>query len=108
MAKLYQNKWAGNETYFAQAYPVKTRKSESPLVGGYEIIKIDGEWMCRKAMYYKDTLKDEEHFPCVGEVKINVNRYIRDTMLEALEEANKTMDEFMCGQNIGSIEDGSL
>jgi hypothetical protein len=30
-------------------------------------------------------MRDEEHFPVVGEVKINVLGYVMDTMLNALE-----------------------
>ena len=89
MAKLYQNKWAGNETYFAQAYPVKTRKGGSPLVGGYEIIKIDGEWKCQKATYYKLSLLDKEMFPMVGEVKIDINGYVKNAILDALAERSE-------------------
>ena len=81
MGKLYQNKWAGYETYFTPCFPVRTRKSESDAIGGYEITNVDGKWICRKGQYYLHTMRDEEHFPVVGEVKINVLGYVMDTML---------------------------
>jgi hypothetical protein len=85
MSKLYQNKWAGHETYFTPAYPVRTRKHESDAIGGYELIKITGKWECRKGQYYTHSLRDEAHFPVVGEVNINVLEYVRNAMLDALE-----------------------
>lgn len=85
MGKLYQNKWAGHETYFTPCFPVRTRKNESDAIGGYEITNVDGKWKCRKGQYYLHTMRDEEHFPVVGEVKINVLGYVMDTMLNALE-----------------------
>ena len=85
MGKLYQNKWAGYETYFTPAYPVRTRKGESNAIGGYEVTKINGKWKCRKGSYYTHTIRDEEHFPVVGEVNINVLGYVRSAMLNALE-----------------------
>ena len=85
MGKLYQNKWAGYETYFTPCFPVRTRKNESDAIGGYEITNVDGKWKCRKGQYYLHTMRDEEHFPVVGEVKINVLGYVMDTMLNALE-----------------------
>jgi len=85
MGKLYQNKWAGYETYFTPCFPVRTRKNESDAIGGYEITNVDGKWKCRKGQYYLYTMRDEEHFPVVGEVKINVLGYVMDTMLNALE-----------------------
>ena len=86
MGKLYQNKWAGYETYFTPCFPVRTRKNESDAIGGYEITNVDGKWKCRKGQYYLHTMRDEEHFPVVGEVKINILGYVRDMMLEALKK----------------------
>ena len=85
MAKLYQNKGAAHETYFVPINPVRTGKCEADAVGGYEITNVHGKWECRKAQYYKHTLCDEEYFPVIGEVKINILGYVRDTMLDALE-----------------------
>lgn len=85
MGKLYQNKWAGHETYFTPCFPVRTRKNEPDAIGGYEITNVDGKWKCRKSQYYLHTMRDEEHFPVVGEVKINVLGYVMETMLNALE-----------------------
>ena len=45
MGKLYQNKWAGYETYFTPCFPVRTRKNESDAIGGYEITNVDGKWI---------------------------------------------------------------
>ena len=84
MAKIYHNKWAGHETYFAPCFPVRTRKGESDATGGYAITNIDGKWECRKAQYYNYSLEDEEHFPVVGTVKINILGYVMDAMLHAL------------------------
>ena len=44
MGKLYQNKWAGYETYFTPIYPVRTRKGEADAIGGYIITKVNGKW----------------------------------------------------------------
>ena len=85
MSKLYQNKWAGYETYFTPIYPVRTRKREDDAIGGYEIIKVNGKWKCRKGQYYIHSLRDEEHFPVVGNVKINILGYVMGEMLDALE-----------------------
>ena len=85
MSKLYQNKWAGYETYFTPTHPVRTGRAEAKAVGGYEITKIDGKWKCRKGEYYTCSLRDEEHFPVVGEVKINILGYVMGEMLDALE-----------------------
>ena len=85
MGKLYQNKLAGYETYFTPCFPVRTRKCEADAIGGYEITNVDGKWICRKVQYYLHAMRDEEHFPVVGEVKINVLGYVMDTMLNALE-----------------------
>ena len=92
MSKLYQNKWAGYETYFTPTYPVRTGRAEANAVGGYEITKIDGKWKCRKGQYYTYSLRDEEHFPVVGEVKINILGYVMGEMLDALE---RRTDEWM-------------
>lgn len=86
MGKLYQNKWAGYETYFTPCFPVRTRKNESDAIGGYEITNVNGKWICRKAQYYNGPLKDNEDFPVVGKVKINILGYVRDMMLEALKK----------------------
>ena len=91
MSKLYQNKWAGYETYFTPLFPVRTSKNESSAIGGYEITNVNGKWICRKSQYYNYTLKDSENFPVVGEVKINILGYVRDTMLDALKR--RTDDE---------------
>ena len=91
MSKLYQNKWAGYETYFTPTYPVKekksnvrTRKGEADAIGGYEITRVNGKWKCRKGQYYTHSLRDEEHFPVVGDVKINILEYVMGAMLDAL------------------------
>ena len=84
MGKIYQNKWAGYETYFTPTHPVRTREFESDAIGGYQITNVDGKWKCRKGQYYTHTIHDEEHFPVVGEVKINVLGYVMDAMLNAL------------------------
>ena len=81
MSKLYQNKWAGYEMYFVPLHPVRTCKGEAISVGGYEIICIDGVWKCKKGRYYTQSLRDEEHFPVVGDVKIDILGYVKDTML---------------------------
>ena len=85
MSKLYQNKWAGYETYFTPIYPVRTRKREADAIGGYEITRVNGKWKCRKGQYYTYSLRDEEHFPVVGDVKINILGYVMGAMLDALE-----------------------
>ena len=85
MSKLYQNKWAGYETYFTPTFPVRTRKGEADAIGGYAITKVNGKWECRKAQYYTHSLRDEEHFPVVGNVKINILGYVMGAMLDALE-----------------------
>ena len=85
MSKLYQNKWAGYETYFTPSFPVRTRKGEADAIGGYIITKVNGKWECRKGQYYTDSLRDEEHFPVVGNVKINILGYVMGEMLDALE-----------------------
>ena len=85
MSKLYENKWAGNETYFTPIYPVRTRKGEADAVGGYVITKINGKWECQKGQYYTHSLRDEEHFPVVGNVKINILGYVMSEMLDALK-----------------------
>lgn len=86
MSDLYQNKYAGYETYFTPLFPVRTGKGESYLNGGYEITNVNGKWICRKAQYYNRSLKDNEDFPVVGKVKINILGYVRDMMLEALKK----------------------
>ena len=86
MPNIYQNKWAGYETYFMPMYPVRTRKGESEKIGGYKIMNVDGKWQCKKAQYYADSLKDEEHFPVVGKVNVNILGYVMDTMLKALND----------------------
>lgn len=80
MSKLYHNKWAGFETYFV---PLDTRRE---TVSGYEITYVMNEWLCRKATYYKSSLRDEEHFPVIGDVKIDIEEYVRKTMLDALSK----------------------
>ena len=85
MSKLYQNKWAGYETYFTPTHPVRTGKNEADAMGGYEITNVNGKWECRKGQYYTHTMRDEEHFPVVGEVKINILGYVMDAMLDALK-----------------------
>ena len=89
MGYLYQNKYAGYETYFTPLFPVRTRKKESSAIGGYEITNVNGEWICRKAKHYNHSLKDSENFPVVGKVKINILGYVRDTMLEALKRRSE-------------------
>lgn len=85
MSKLYQIKWAVNETYFMPIYPVRTRKGEDDAIGGYIITKVNGKWECRKGQYYTRYLRNEEHFPVVGNVKINILGYVMGEMLDALE-----------------------
>lgn len=92
MSDLYQNKYAGYETYFTPLFPVRTGKNEPSMIGGYEITNVNGEWICRKAQYYNHSLKDSENFPVVGKVKINILGYVRDTMLEALERRTDETD----------------
>ena len=84
MAKIYQNKYAGSETYFVPLYPVKTRGIEASKVGGYGITCVNGRWRCEKTEYYRLSLSDADSFPVVGEVKIDINRYVKDAMLDAL------------------------
>ena len=93
MAKIYQNKYAGYETYFVPLFPVRARKRESPLIGGYAITNMNGEWECRKTQYYTHSLHDEEHFPVVGEVKIDILDYVMDAMLDALERRTDAADK---------------
>lgn len=92
MSKLYQNKWAGHETYFVPLHPVRTRKGEASAVGGYEIICIDGVWKCRKGSYYTHSLRDEEHFPVVGDVKIDILGYVKDKILAEVKSFNGGID----------------
>ncbi len=47
--------------------------------------KVNGKWECRKGQYYTHSLRDEEHFPVVGNVKINILGYVMGEMLDALE-----------------------
>ena len=84
MAKIYQNKYAGFETYFVPLYPVKTRGIEAKKIGGYGITCVNGKWRCEKAEYYKQALSDVESFPVVGEVKIDMNKYVKNAILDAL------------------------
>ena len=95
MAKIYQNKYAGFETYFVPLYPVKTRGIEASKVGGYGITCVNGRWRCEKTEYYRQTLSDANSFPVVGEVEIDINRYVKDAVLDALEMAERRTD----GQN---------
>jgi len=80
MSKLYQIKGTVNETYFMPIYPVRTGKGEADA-----ITKVNGKWECRKGQYYTHYLRDEEHFPVVGNVKINILGYVMGEMLDALE-----------------------
>ena len=89
MAKIYQNKYAGYETYFVPLYPVKTRGIEARKVGGYGITCVNGRWRCEKTEYYKMSLADEKAFPVVGEVRIDIEGYVRDAILDAIEEAER-------------------
>ena len=92
MSKIYQNKWAGYETYFVPRYPVRTRKGESEALGGYIIANVEGVWLCRKGSYYLSTLKDDEHFPVVGKVEIDVFEYVMDTILDALGKGERAKE----------------
>ena len=85
MSKLYQNKWAGYETYFTPMHIARTGKNEADAMDGYVITNVNGKWECRKGKYYIHTMRDEEHFPVVGEVKINILGYVMDAMLDALK-----------------------
>ena len=86
MAKIYQNKYAGFETYFVPLYPVKTRGIEASKVGGYGITCVNGRWRCEETEYYKISLSDAERFPVVGEVKIDIKEYVKDAILDALSK----------------------
>ena len=92
MIKMYQNKWAGHETYFVPLHPVRTRKCESSAVGGYEIICIGGVWKCKKGSYYTHSLRDKEHFPVVGEVKIDILGYVMEKMLAEVKSFKGEID----------------
>ena len=81
MAKLYKNNWAGYETYFVPLYPARTARNEANAVSGYELTFIDGKWECRKGSYYCCSLRDEEKFPVIGDVKIDINGYVKGIML---------------------------
>lgn len=84
MAKIYQNRNAGFETYFVPLYPARSARMEASKVGGFVITCINGRWRCAKAEYYKQTLSDKESFPVVGEVKIDIYGYVKNEILNAL------------------------
>ena len=68
---IVKNLWAGHETYFVNmGFPVRTGKAEAKAIGGYEIMKIDGEWHFKRAQYYIYSLRDTEQFPVVGWVDL--------------------------------------
>ena len=92
MAKIYQNKYAGFETYFVPLYPVKTRGIEARKVGGYGITCVNGRWRCEKTEYYRLSLSDADSFPVVGNVEIDINRYVKDAVLDALKMAERRTD----------------
>ena len=92
MAKIYQNKYAGFETYFVPLYPVKTRGIEARKVGGYGITCVNGRWRCEKTEYCRLSLSDADSFPVVGNVEIDINRYVKDAILDALEMAERRTD----------------
>lgn len=65
---IFQNKWAGFETYFIfMNHPVRTRTKESPATAGYQITKVDGKWILDKATYYYHSLRE---FPEVGHIDL--------------------------------------
>ena len=53
---------------------------------------MNGKWECRKGQYYTHDLRDEKHFPVVGNVKINILGYVMGAMLDALERRTDEPD----------------
>ena len=72
---IYQNKWAGNRTYFVYMGAAHSRKGEARKVRGIGLTFLDTKdnesWKLEfDAEYYTDSLKDEENFPAVGYIDI--------------------------------------
>lgn len=69
---ILKNLWAGYETYFIyMGFPVRVGRFEASKVGGYSLSKINGKWIFERSQYYRQSIKDTEHFPVVGHIDVD-------------------------------------
>lgn len=59
---------------------------EASKVGGYGLSKIDGKWHFGRSQYYRQSLKDIEHFPVVGH--IDLDKVMVDAILSAIKDGD--------------------
>lgn len=87
-----KNLWAGYETYFIyMGFPVRVGRFEASKVGGYSLSKIDGKWRFERSQYYRQTIKDTEHFPIVGH--IDLDSVMVDAVLSAIKDEERREGE---------------
>lgn len=78
---IYKNTWAGYDYYFVPTY------TSGYGASGYVVHNAYGKWKVDKAQFSKETIKDAEHFPKVGE--INLNKIIIENVLKEVEAWEK-------------------
>lgn len=84
MAKIYKNLWSGHEFYFVPTH-TGGRKGEAQVTFGYDVLNVNGEWrFSESGGFYSSDLKDQEHFPVVGNVKLDIGGYVISEVLKAL------------------------
>ncbi len=84
--KIYQNLWAGKETYFIPL----THNNE--VTSGYSVVNVDGIWNLYKGNFYNDDLKnDTEHFPIIGE--LDFNQLLINEILQILQKNKKEQQD---------------
>lgn len=81
--KIYQNLWAGYETYFVRTGT--TTMNRHDCATGIEIVNVDGDWhISYGGKYYAaDLRRDVEHFPVVGHIDL------KKTLIELVLNAVK-------------------
>lgn len=57
---------------------------EASKVGGYSLSKIDGKWDLKRSQYYRQHIKDIEHFPVVGH--IDLDKVVIDAILSEIKD----------------------
>lgn len=82
--RIYRNLWASYETYFVKIGSARSEKRELPKTKFLKLTKIDEKWYVDIAEFYSQGIKDEEHFPVVGNV--NLKKVIIDAFMNALNK----------------------
>lgn len=83
---IFKNNWAANETYFVYERTLPLHNIEAQKVTGWQVVKLDGEWVLREnAQYYRKDIEKSENFPVVGHVDTSLfAKLIMLTILSAI------------------------